>query len=61
MVNSNIVKAWDAGMTAYVNSMMQALWKHKTIPIWWEDHVHEKCQESHSRYKDGYSPFARIM
>jgi hypothetical protein len=25
MVNSNISKAWDAGMSAYVHSMMQVL------------------------------------
>jgi hypothetical protein len=39
MVNSNMIKGWDDGMIAYVHSMMQALWEHKTIPIWWKDHV----------------------
>ena len=39
MVNSNMIKAWDAGMIAYIHSMMQALWEHKTIPIWWKDHI----------------------
>jgi hypothetical protein len=34
MVNSNMIKAWDAGMIAYIHSMMQVLWEHKTIPIW---------------------------
>jgi hypothetical protein len=38
MVNSNMIKAWDAGMITYVHSMMQVLWEHKTIPIWWRDH-----------------------
>jgi hypothetical protein len=32
MVSSNMIKAWDAGMIAYVHSMMQVLWKHKTKP-----------------------------
>jgi hypothetical protein len=35
MVNSNMIKAWDAGMIAYIHSLMQVLWKHKTISIWW--------------------------
>jgi hypothetical protein len=39
MVNSNMIKAWDAGMIAYIHSLMQALWKHKTIPVWWKDHI----------------------
>jgi hypothetical protein len=39
MVNSNMIKAWDAGMIAYNHSMMQVLWEHKRIPIWWKDHV----------------------
>jgi hypothetical protein len=38
MVNSNMIKAWDAGMIAYIHSMMQLLWEHKTISIWWKDH-----------------------
>jgi hypothetical protein len=33
MVNSNMIKAWDVGMIAYIHSMMQVLWEHKTIPI----------------------------
>jgi hypothetical protein len=38
MVNSNMIKVCDARMIAYIHSMMQVLWKHKTIPIWWKDH-----------------------
>ena len=34
MVNSNMIKAWDAGIIAYIHSMMQVLWEHKMIPIW---------------------------
>jgi hypothetical protein len=34
-----MIKAWDAGMIAYIHSLMQVLWEHKTIPIWWKDHV----------------------
>jgi hypothetical protein len=30
---------WDDGMIAYIHSMMQVLWEHKTIPISWKDHI----------------------
>jgi hypothetical protein len=30
----DMIKAWDAGTIAYIHSMMQVLWEHKTIPIW---------------------------
>jgi hypothetical protein len=39
MINSNMIKAWDAGMVAYVHLMMHVLWEHKTIPIWRKDHI----------------------
>jgi hypothetical protein len=39
MVNSNMIKSWDAEMVAYIHSLMQALWEHKTIPIWMKDHI----------------------
>jgi hypothetical protein len=39
MVNSNMIKAWNTGMIAYFHSMMHVLWEHKTIPIWWKDHI----------------------
>jgi hypothetical protein len=34
MVKSNMIRAWDAGMIAYIHSTVQVLWEHKTIPIW---------------------------
>jgi hypothetical protein len=39
MVNSNMIKAWEAGMIAHIHSLMQVLLEHKTIPIWWKDHI----------------------